>query len=78
MTAPAAALTITQRYMLKDMKLERSGAVPPGRIMLCKGRKVLRCSDLNELEHPKRLQLEGVNTVCVAGDDFDDVKRWIG
>ena len=40
MTAPTVALTITQRYRLKDLKWEVSAAVPAGRVMLCKGLKI--------------------------------------
>lgn len=41
MSAPTTKLTVTQRYALKDLAWEKSQAVTPGRVMLCKGRKVV-------------------------------------
>ncbi len=77
MSAPSAKLTVTQRYALKDMSFERSGAVPAGRVMFCKGRKILGYGDVTDLERVKTLTDRGVTTVCLSATDYDDVKRWL-
>lgn len=78
MGAPTAKLSVTQRHLLKDMTLQQSMVVPAGRLMFCRGRKILGYGNLSDLESPKRLELMGVNVVCVSRADFNDVKAWIG
>lgn len=77
MTAPGIKLSVTQRYALKDMKLERSQAIPAGRVMFCQGRRVLGFADVTEL-HRARFLAPKADTLCLAAADFDDVKAWIG
>jgi hypothetical protein len=77
MTAPAVKLSATTRYALKELKLERSGTTPAGRVMYCQGRKVLAFGDVEEL-HRARFIAPRADTLCVAAADYDDVKAWIG
>lgn len=76
MTAPATKLSVTARHRLKDLIFEKSGAVPPGRVMLCKGRQVVGFCDVGDLGKTL-LIAERANTVCLSSADFDDVKAWL-
>lgn len=76
MTAPTGTLTVTQRYLLKDLQWEKSQAVTPGRVMLCKGRRVVGYCDVAELGHAKMIA-ERCNTVCLSVADFDEVQAWL-
>ena len=78
MTAPIAQLSVTQRSALKDIAWQESQVVPPGRVMLCRGRKILGYGVIADLAHVKSLTLQGVNTICVSPSDFKDVKEWVG
>lgn len=72
---PTATLSVTDRYKLKELQLERSGAVTPGRVMWCKGRKVLGYGDvtaINAMTIPK-----GATHLAVSAVDYDDVKGWL-
>jgi hypothetical protein len=75
MSAPAVQLTVTQRYRLKDLAWQRSGVVPPGRAMLCKGRRVVGFCSVSELV-ARRIDVLA-DTVCLSAADFADVKRWL-
>jgi hypothetical protein len=77
MTAPTATLTITQRHRLKDLKWEESMAVPPGRVMLCKGRRVVGYCNVADLGNSLSIA-ERANTVCLSPADAKDVKAWLG
>jgi hypothetical protein len=77
MTAPATALSVTQRHRLLDLKWEKSQAVPPGRVMLCRGRKVLGYCGVLDLPRVHLIAAKA-DTVCLAAADFDDVKGWLG
>lgn len=73
---PAAVLSVTDRYRLKEMTLERSGAMPPGRVMWCNGRKVLGYGNVADL--PKVFEIpRGANTLCLSMEDYDDVREWL-
>lgn len=76
MTAPTAELNVTQRERLKMLTWEKSGAVPPGRVMLCKGRKISGYCNVADLADTKSIEAKAT-TVCLSSSDFDDVKRWL-
>ena len=78
MTAPTAQLTVTQRQRLKDLTWEKSNAVPPGRAMLCKGRKVVGYCNVTDLANSTVAIAAQANTVCLSAADYSDVKRWLG
>jgi hypothetical protein len=76
MTAPAIKLTVTQRQRLKLLKLEERQVVIPGRVMLCKGARVVGYCDLDELANTKAIEALA-NTVCLSPADYADVMRWL-
>ncbi|HEX4114156.1 MAG TPA: hypothetical protein VH020_16605 [Stellaceae bacterium] len=76
MTAPTIELTVTQRYALKDLAWEKSQAVTPGRVMLCKGRKIVGYCDVADLAHGSAIAAR-CNTVCLSASDYDDVQAWL-
>jgi hypothetical protein len=65
------------RTVFKELELQRTGTVTPGRVMFCRGRKILGYADVaalgNIFEIPK-----GADTLCVSLEDADDVKEWLG
>ncbi len=71
------AISITGRYRLKELTLERSQAVTPGRVMWCQGRKVMGYGDVADLANVLKIP-KGANTVCVSAADFEDIKGWLG
>jgi len=77
MSAPGIKLSVTQRYALKDMTLEKSQAIPAGRVMFCKGRKILAFGDVTDLIRA-RFIAPRADTLCLSAADYDDVKAWIG
>jgi hypothetical protein len=76
MTAPTAALTITQRHKLLDLTWEKSDAVTPGRVMLCKGRRVVGFADVADLANPSAIAAR-CTTLVISRADFDDLKAWL-
>lgn len=74
---PAAAISVTDRYRLKELILQQAGTVTPGRVMFCRDRKVLGYADVNDLANVFKIP-KGANTVCVSVADFEDVKGWLG
>jgi hypothetical protein len=76
MTAPAIKLTVTQRERLKMLTLEERQVVTPGRVMLCKGRRIVGYCNLDELANTKTIEAKA-NVICLSPADFADVKRWL-
>ena len=77
MAAPATKLTsVTQRYKIKDLKWERSSAIIGGRLMFCRGRKILGYGSVENL-HRVALIPPGADTLVVSAADYDDLKAWI-
>jgi hypothetical protein len=74
---PAGTLSVTDRYRLKELELQMTGTVPPGRVMWCRGRQVLGYNDVSQLGNVFAIP-KGADTLCVSGADFDDVKAWLG
>ena len=77
MTTPTATLSVTNRYRLKDLDWQESEIVPPGKVMFCKGRKVMGYAKVQELGRFSAIPT-GADVACVAAADFEDVKRWLG
>jgi hypothetical protein len=65
------------RTVFKALELLQLGTVPAGRVMWCRGRKVLGYADVaglgNIFEIPK-----GADTMCVSAADITEVKEWLG
>jgi hypothetical protein len=75
---PTSPISITHRHKLKDeFTFEKSGAVPPGRVMFCRGRSVLGYGDVDDLSRIFEIP-KGTNTVCLAAEDIADVREWLG
>lgn len=77
MTAPAIKLTVTQRERLRALTWEKSQAVIPGRVMLCKGRAIVGYCNVDELAHTKSVEATRANTICLSAADYDDVQQWL-
>jgi hypothetical protein len=76
MAAPALKLTITQRSRLSALAFEERQVVIPGRVMLCKGRRIVGYCNLDDLVNTKTIEAQAT-TVCLSPADFNDVKRWL-
>jgi hypothetical protein len=74
---PAASLSVTDQYKLKQLTLTRSMAVPAGRVMFCQGRKILNYADVADLAQIFNIP-KGTTEICVSGADYADIKEWIG
>jgi hypothetical protein len=74
---PTGTLSVTDRYRLKELMLEHSAAVTPGRLLWCRGRKVLGYSNVDDLSNVFLIP-KGANTIVLSFADFDDVKAWLG
>jgi hypothetical protein len=74
---PAASLSITDRYRLKELTLTKSMAVPAGRVMFCRGRKILNYADVAYLANIFKIP-KGATEICVSAADYADIKDWIG
>ena len=74
---PATPFAKADQARMRDLKFEQSQIPAPGRVMFCRGRRVLGHGDLGKLGDflyvPKQ-----ADTVCVSAADFDDVKEWLG
>jgi hypothetical protein len=76
MTAPNIKLTLTQRERFKLLAFEESQTVTPGRVMLCKGRRIVGYCNIDDLANTRTIEAKAT-TVCLSPADFADVKRWL-
>jgi hypothetical protein len=74
---PATSLSITDRHRLKEITLTPSMAVPAGRVMFCKGRKIVSYADVPDLAQIFKIP-KGTTEICVSTIDYADIKEWIG
>ena len=74
---PAVALGVTDRYRLKELTLQQAGTVTPGRVMFCRGRKIIGYGDVGRLGEFTYVP-KGTDTICLSAADYSDVKEWIG
>ena len=74
---PAVNLSVTDRYRLKELILTKSMAVPAGRVMFCRGRKILNFADVAVLANIFQIP-KGATEICVSAADHADIKEWIG
>lgn len=70
------ALQPTTRYRLRAMTLEISGVVPDGKVMWCRGRKVLGYGAVGELNKPHRIP-DSADTACFSAKDYAVVMEQI-
>jgi len=73
---PAATLSITDRQRWRELELQRTGTVTPGRVMFCRGRKVLGYADVATLGNVFAIP-KGADILCVSLEDADDIKEWL-
>lgn len=65
-----ASMSVTDFYRLTALRLERSQVVPAGRVIWCRGRKLLGYGQLSNLSViPKE-----ADTVCLSSADYDAVR----
>lgn len=71
MTARDAAtlISVTDRYRLRELNPLPTLVVPAGRVMCCRGRKVLGYCDIDKLAGIRR----DTDTVCLAPTDYATV-----
>jgi hypothetical protein len=74
---PVTTLTVTDRYKLKEFALKQLMTVPAGRVMYCRGRKILGYADVADLAQIFGIP-RGTTEICVSSADFADIKEWIG
>ena len=74
---PATTLTVTDRYKLKEFALKQLMTVPAGRVMFCRGRKILNFADVAVLANIFQIP-KGATEICVSAADHADIKEWIG
>lgn len=74
---PARAISVTDRTRLKELILQPTGTVPAGRVMWCRGRKVLGYAGVDDLANVFAIP-KGTDTICVSQADFADVREWLG
>jgi hypothetical protein len=74
---PATTLTVTDRYKLKEFALRQLMTVPAGRVMFCRGRKILGYADVTDLAKIFGIP-RGTTEICVSSADYADIREWIG
>lgn len=74
---PTVPFQKADQLRLRQLKLEQSQVPGPGRVMFCRGRRVLGYGDVGKLGNARYIP-DAADTVCVAMADFADVKEWIG
>jgi hypothetical protein len=73
---PAAVLSVTDRQRWRELELQRTGTVTPGRVMFCRGRKVLGYADVATLGNVFFIP-KSADTLCVSLEDADEIKEWL-
>lgn len=73
---PTATLSVTDRQRWKGLELQRTGTVTPGRVMFCRGRKIMGYADVATLGDIFQIP-KGADILCVSLEDADDIKAWI-
>ena len=76
MTAPLRSISITDRERLRALAWEARQVVPAGRVMLCKGQRVVGYCDVGDLANAFTIANQA-SLVCLSPADFADVKRWL-
>lgn len=71
------SLSVTDRQRLKELTLERTATVPPGKVMWCRDRKVLSFSKVDDLANVVAVP-RLANRLCVSPSDYLTIKEWIG
>lgn len=74
---PAAPFAKTDQQRMRSLTFERSQVPPPGRVMFCRGHRILSHGDVGKLGDFLYIPKEA-DTVCVSAADYNDVKEWLG
>lgn len=73
---PSVDFHKADQMRLRSLRLERSSIPAPGRVMFCRGRKVLGHGDVGKLADFQYIP-KGADTLCLSSADFDEVHGWI-
>lgn len=73
---PPKPLSVTDRQRFRELELQQAGTVPAGRVMFCRGRKVLDYADVADLVNVFNIP-KGADTMCVSPADINDIKEWL-
>lgn len=68
---------VPDQFRLRSLKLEQSMVPQPGRVMFCRGRKIIGYGDVGELGE-RGVIPDAADTICIAAADFEDVRSWRG
>jgi hypothetical protein len=61
---------------LRLLTIELSQVPQPGRLMFCRGRRVLQYGDVSKLADYRYIP-PGADILCLSAADYDDVKEWM-
>lgn len=67
----------SEQTRLRFMKLESSMVPQPGRVMFCRGRKIIGYGDVGKLGDRGTIP-DQADTICISAADFEDVRSWRG
>lgn len=70
------ALSVTDRYRLKELTLQESAVLPAGKVMWCQGRKILGYGSIDNLARVSAIPSRA-DTACISAADFRRIKDWI-
>jgi hypothetical protein len=73
---PAAAFTAADQTRLRQLKLEHSQVPGPGRVMFCRGRKILGYGEVSKLGDFLYIP-KNADALSLSPADFEDVRGWI-
>lgn len=68
---------VPDQYRLRSLKLEQSMVPQPGRVMFCRGHKIIGYGDVGKLGDVKAVP-DAADTICISTADFEDVRSWRG
>lgn len=74
---PAVPFTKADQMRLRQLKLAQSEVPGPGRLMFCRGRKILGYGDVSKLGDYRYIP-DRADAVCLSAADYSDVKEWLG
>lgn len=77
MTPAVPFSKVPDQFRLRSLKLEASMVPQPGRVMFCRGRKIIGYGDVGKLGD-RGVIPDQADTVCISTADFDDVRSWRG
>jgi hypothetical protein len=70
------ALSNTDRWKLKELTLEQSSILPAGKIMYCRGRKILGYASFETIGNVFAIP-QRADTLAVSSADYEQIKGWL-